>query len=138
VFNYYCRCPADVWCNKTILTAQRFVKEHLKVDIQKLYHSAKRQSLPTEGSRKPHCLHYKLCVGVGTVCGVKICAGSLLVSCQALQTTRITGLKFEENVEADPKFDWSKFFALLWPHIWYLLAAIAVCLLYMKSINCVI
>jgi hypothetical protein len=102
------------------------------VDRQKLYHCAKKTLLPAKGSRKPQYLLYKLFFGVGTVWGVKTCAGSILVSCQASQTSRITGLKFEENFEADPKFDWNKLFALLWPHIYYLLAAIAVCVFYMK------
>jgi hypothetical protein len=117
-----------MWCNKPVSVTLRFVKESLKVDRQKLHYSAKRQPLPTGGSRKPHSLLYKFCVGVGTVCGVKIYAGSILASCQALQKSRIAGLKFDGNVEEDPKFDWRRFFALLWPHIWYLLAAVAVCL----------
>jgi hypothetical protein len=104
------------------------VKETVKVERQKLYHTNKQRPLPPEKSKKPHYLLYKLCLGVGTVCGVKIYSSSILVSCQAAQTSRLTGLKSEENVEEDAKFDWSKFFALLWPHIWSLLAAIAVCL----------
>jgi hypothetical protein len=104
------------------------VKESLKVDMQNLHNSAKRQPLHIGGPRKPQqSLLYKFCVGVGTVCGVKIYAGSILVSCQPLQS-RIAGLKYDGYVEEDPEFDWRKFFALLWPHIWYLLAAVAVCL----------
>lgn len=132
--NYYYRCVADLLCSKPLPATLRFVKETVKVDRQKLFHSSKQHPLPTEQSRKPHYLLYKLCTGVGTVCGVKICSSSIVVSCQAAQTSRLAGLKSEGNVEEDAKFDWSKFFALLWPHIWYLLAAIAVCLLYIKYI----
>jgi hypothetical protein len=115
------------------------MREHLKVDKDKVHHCAERPSLPAHGSRKKHYLLYKLCFGVGTVWGVKICTGTLLVSCHASQTSRIRGLKFEENFEAESKFDWNKFFALLWPHIYYLVAAIAVCLLYIKyGVNCVV
>lgn len=135
--NYYCRYAADLLCNKPLSATLRFVKETVKVERQKLYHTNKQHPLPPEQSRKPHYLLYKLCLGVGTVCGVKICSSSILVSCQAAQTSRLAGLKSEENIEEDAKFDWSKFFALLWPHIWSLLAAIAVCLLYIKCI-CVI
>jgi repressor of nif and glnA expression len=125
--NYYFRYATDLICNKPLSASLRFVKENVKVDRQKLYHYSKQQRVRTEQSRKSRYLVYKLCIGVGTVCGVKICTSSILVSCQAAQTSRLAGLKSEENVEEDAKFDWSKFFALLWPHIWYLLAAIAVC-----------
>ena len=135
--NYYCRYAADVLCNKPLSATLRFVKETVKVERQKLYHASKQQRLPPERSRKPHYLLYKLCLGVGTVCGVKISSSSILVSCQVAQTSRLAGLKSEENIEEDAKFDWSKFFALLWPHIWSLLAAIAVGLLYIIYI-CVI
>lgn len=128
----YCRYAADVWCNKPLATTLRLIKEHLKVDTQTLHHCTKRPPLSVNGYRKPRYLLYKLCFGVGTVWGVKTCAGSILASCHTSQTSRISGLKFEENFEVDPKFDWNKFFALLWPHIYYLLAAIAVCLLHMK------
>lgn len=134
---YYCRYAADTLCNKPLSATLRFVKETVKVERHKLHHASKQQPLPPQQSRKPHYLLYKLCLGVGTICGVKICSCSILVSCQTLQTSRLAGLKSEENVGEDAKFDWSKFFALLWPHIWYLLAAIAVCLFYIKYI-CVI
>ncbi|KDR20884.1 ATP-binding cassette sub-family B member 8, mitochondrial isoform X1 [Zootermopsis nevadensis] len=121
----FCRYAADVWCNKPLATTLRLIKEHLKVDTQTLHHCTKRPPLSVNGYRKPRYLLYKLCFGVGTVWGVKTCAGSILASCHTSQTSRISGLKFEENFEVDPKFDWNKFFALLWPHIYYLLAAIA-------------
>jgi hypothetical protein len=130
-YNYCCRYAADVWFNKPLSTTIRFVKD-LKVDTRKIHHCAKRPPLPADGCKKPHYLLYKLCFGVGTVWSVKICAGTLLVSCHASQSSRITGLKFEENFEADSKFDWNKFFALLWPHIYYIVAAIAVCLFCIK------
>lgn len=109
------------------------MKESLKVDRQKLHYSVRKRPLPVGGSKKPHSLLYKLCVGVGTVCGVKIYTGSVLVSCEALQKSRIAGLKYDGYVEEEAEFDWRKFFTLLWPHIWYLLAAVAVCLsIYIK------
>jgi hypothetical protein len=116
-----------MWCNKPFSITLKFVKESLKVDRQKLHYSAKREPLPIVRNGKPQFILYKLCVGVGTVCGVKMYSGSILVSCQALQKSRIAGLKSDGYVEEDPKFDWRKFFALLWPHMWYLLAAVAVC-----------
>lgn len=119
------RYAADMRCNKPLSVTLKFVKESLKVDRHNLHYCAKRQPLPIGGSRKLQSLLYKLCVGAGTVCGVKIYTGSILVSCQALQKSRIAGLKYDGYVEEDPEFDWRKFFALLWPHIWYLLAAVA-------------
>jgi hypothetical protein len=119
-----------MWCNKPLSITLKFVRESLKMDRQKFHCSAKRQPLPIRGSGKPQSILCKLFVGAGTVCGVKMYAGSILLSCQALQKSRIAGLKSDGYVEEDPKFDWKKFFALLWPHIWYLLAAVAVCLPY--------
>jgi hypothetical protein len=117
-----------MWCSNPLSVTLKFAKESLKVDRQKLHCSAKRQPLLMGRSRKPQSILYKLYIGVGTACGVKMYAGSVLVSCQALQKSRIGGLKYDGYVEEDPKFDWRKFLALLWPHMWYLLAAVAVCL----------
>ncbi|XP_069672760.1 mitochondrial potassium channel ATP-binding subunit isoform X1 [Periplaneta americana] len=122
-YGIFCRNAADLWCNKSFSSSLRIVKEQFTVDRQKLCNFVKRNQTQTE--RKPQHIFYKFCFGIGTTCGVKICAGRLSVFCEAPHKTRITGLKYEENVKNDPKFDWSKFFVLLGPHFWYLLASVA-------------
>ncbi|KAJ9586112.1 hypothetical protein L9F63_020249 [Diploptera punctata] len=118
---FYYRNTADLLCGKTL----NVMKEHLKLDRQRLYHFARRKQISPEESTKPRRLLVKLSFAVGSACGVKICSGSISVLCQAHKKTRISGLILEENVNKDPRFDWNQFFTLLWPHIWYLLAAIA-------------
>ena len=120
------RNTADLLNSKTL----NIMKEHLRVDKQRLYHFARRKQVPPEESSKPKHLLLKLTFAVGSASGVKICSGSISVLCQAHKRTRISGLILEETVKDDPRFDWDKFFALLWPHIWYLLAAIAVGILH--------
>ncbi|PSN49512.1 ATP-binding cassette sub-family B member 8 [Blattella germanica] len=121
---FHCRNATDFWSNKTLHSSLNIIKEHFRVDRQRLYHFAKRKNISREESNKSNHLLIKLCFGVGSACGVKICSGSISVLCQAPQKTRISGL-LEETLKEEPKFDWNKLSSLLWPHIWYLLAAIA-------------
>ena len=105
------------------------MKEHLRMDKQKLYHFARRKQVAPERSSKPRFLLLKLSFAVGSACGVKLCTGSISVLCQADKKTRISGLTLEETSKEDLNFDWNKLLALLWPHVWYLVAAVVVCIL---------
>lgn len=62
--------------------------------------------------------------------GLGLASGTLVklsyqkwVYCQE-QTTRLSGYKTADD--SSLKFDWKKFWAYLWPHIWYFIAAMAV------------
>lgn len=52
------------------------------------------------------------------------------VLCQE-KSTRLVG--YRTYNDKNLKFDWRKFWAYLWPHIWYFIAAIAVSFLRLKA-----
>ncbi|XP_049787869.1 mitochondrial potassium channel ATP-binding subunit isoform X1 [Schistocerca cancellata] len=65
----------------------------------------------------------KLSLGFITALGIRHWAGNLKVLCQASnEGTRLVGV---DSQIPEPSFDWKKFLGMLWPHVWYLLAAVA-------------
>ncbi|KAL4703100.1 hypothetical protein ACJJTC_018137 [Scirpophaga incertulas] len=70
------------------------------------------------------CSPWKLCTGISLGLGVRLLLNHSPALCKALPNSRVIQRRPNLN-EDSAKFDWRKLFQYLWPHRWFLAAAVA-------------
>ncbi|KAF4519976.1 hypothetical protein B566_EDAN005476 [Ephemera danica] len=90
----------------------------------RLHYTARLQTPPCSKKSKSTLF---LRVALGWTAGYSFLVAQKkgIIFCKARASTRLAGVKdATAGVNEDPPFDWKKFFALLIPHIWHLIAAV--------------